>query len=166
MSKLSHCYFASDLHLGHEYMAKIRGFENHSHFFEVLKQNWNEAIPHEHIPVYILGDVVMRKEAFPLLNELNGAKRFVLGNHDLWPNTPREYGKTYPMVVSPGEELVLTHFPVHEMYFMFGQADWCNLHGHLHGWTIDNPRYLNLCLEHTNYRPIDYNEVQRRLKRD
>lgn len=33
----------------------------------------------------------------------------------------------------------------------------------MHFETVDDPRYLNLCLEHTDYIPIDLNEVRKRL---
>lgn len=34
----------------------------------------------------------------------------------------------------------------------------------MHFDKIDDGRYLNVCMEHTEYTPIDLNEVRKRLK--
>ena len=58
------------------------------------------------------------------------------------------------------EGFLATHIPVHESQLMrFGY----NVHGHMHEKSLDDPRYLCVSVEHTDYKPIPLYEVRRRL---
>ena len=81
-------WITSDLHFGH---ANIQRFcpKTRGHFHDVVHMNsemiriWNENVqPGD--TVYILGDVafVPASEAVKILNNLNGDKILVEGNHD------------------------------------------------------------------------------------
>ena len=74
--------FIADLHLGHEFVAKHRGFASIEEHDEHIIKQWNSVV-HKRDLTYILGDVTMEKtDSYPLLKRLNGQKKVVLGNHD------------------------------------------------------------------------------------
>ena len=38
------------------------------------------------------------------------------------------------------------------------------MHGHTHSGFIDDPTYLCICVEHTNYTPLHMDEVLQRIR--
>jgi len=57
--------------------------------------------------------------------------------------------------------LLLTHIPVHPSSL----ARWpCNVHGHVHANTLDDPRYFNVCAEEINYTPISLEQLKSEIK--
>ena len=38
-----------------------------------------------------------------------------------------------------------------------------NVHGHVHLGDIDDPRYVNICVERTDYRPLHIDELRTRV---
>lgn len=148
-------FITSDLHLGHRKLAELRGFRDEFHFWEEFKLAWNSVVQ-EHNVGYILGDVVMYKSWLDKLTELNGTKRIVIGNHDIfWTDyltMPRV--KANAMEIYPKQGLVLTHIPVHESYFSFNKAKWRNMHGHMHSCTLPSKKYINVCIEQIGLKPV------------
>ena len=111
-------------------MAKHRGFQNAEEYFQLLKQNWNKIITKKDL-TYILGDVTMETDKFyHLLNELNGRKIVVLGNHDKPKHvrTLLQYVETVAGMIDY-KGFVLTHCPIHP-----DEIPWCrgNIHAHIH----------------------------------
>ncbi len=55
----------------------------------------------------------------------------------------------------------LSHCPIHpeELRGKF------NISGHIHNHVINDPRYANVCLENTNYQPVDMKEVIATMER-
>lgn len=127
---MSNVRFIGCLHLGHEGMAQHRCFESAEEYFQVLKKNWNKVVNRKDL-VYILGDVTMEKEEFyPLLDELNGRKKVVLGNHDLPKDVPELL--KYVETVSGMEQykkFTLTHCPIHPQELASVKG---NIHAHVH----------------------------------
>ena len=118
------------LHLGHEWMAKYRGFNDSFHHDNYLIQEWNKVV-HKKDLVYILGDITMHnKTHFHKLDQLNGRKIVVLGNHDD-PKDIQELLKYVETVAGmiDYKGFILTHCPIHpnEMSFCRG-----NIHAHIH----------------------------------
>lgn len=76
-------YLTSDLHLGHEFVASLRGFPNAQEHDETILNNWRETIPPT-AHVWVLGDVILPNLRHNLdrLNELPGIKHLITGNHD------------------------------------------------------------------------------------
>lgn len=78
-------YFTSDLHLCHDrdFVYEPRGFTNIYDMNEAILENWNKTIqPTDE--VYILGDLMLNDNdsGRRLLNQMNGTKHIILGNHD------------------------------------------------------------------------------------
>lgn len=84
-----------------------------------------------------------------------------MGNHCTDQVSMKEVVKHFDEVYSlkKYKEFWLSHAPIHPQELR-GKY---NLHGHMHFETVDDPHYLNLCLEHTGYTPIYLNEVRKRL---
>ena len=107
---------------------------------------------------------------------LKGHKRLVLGNHDHFP---------VGVYVDAGFEKVrgcwggfegfmLTHIPVHPDSLGRGKV---NIHGHIHERVVmrdvavetgigmfmeraPDPRYINVCVEQIDYRPVSLDELR------
>lgn len=153
-------YFISDLHLGHE---KILGFSpersgrttaEHDHW--IITQ-WNSVVRESDI-VYVLGDVAFSLEGLAKCALLNGEKRLVPGNHDRFGMA--EYMKYF--TVLPGlinyKEFWLSHAPTHPAELR-GKI---NIHGHVHSDTIDDDRYINVCVEVLGGVPLFLDKLRNR----
>lgn len=185
-------FVISDLHLGHANIltfkrndgSPLRDFPDLTAFHQTLITNWNKVVGSQD-KVRILGDIVINKKFAHILNELNGKKMGVMGNHDLL--TLNEYKKYLYNVmgvkVLSKYGLVLTHVPVHPD--CLNRPSWrINVHGHLHANRIsepkaypcsdDNgvkgtlvfpdPKYFNVCCEEINYTPLDIEAIYEQTK--
>jgi calcineurin-like phosphoesterase family protein len=140
---------------------------------EEMVKRWNETVrPND--KVYHLGDVVINRKALKIMHRLNGDKVLIRGNHDIFRDD--EYREHFRELrayhVMNG--MILSHIPIHEASLgRFG----VNIHGHLHanrvmGYSIDldkeviDPRYHCVCVEHTDYRPILFEDVINRIKEE
>lgn len=78
-------YFTSDLHFCHnrEFLYKPRGFSSIQEHDQAVVERWNSVVQPED-EVYILGDLMLNdnEQGLKYLNQLNGKKYFVRGNHD------------------------------------------------------------------------------------
>ena len=122
--------------------------------------------------VYHLGDVVINRRALKTLGRLNGDKVLIRGNHDIFPDAEyREYFRELRAYhVMNG--MILSHIPIHsESLGRFG----VNIHGHLHANRVMIPmppaykpdqidvRYHCVCVEQTDFAPILFEDVIRRI---
>jgi len=173
----SNVFLISDTHFGHEGMcrftladgSKVRPFESSKEMDDAMIDNWNSIVkPID--KVYHLGDVAIPRKSLAILERLNGKKILIRGNHDIFHLA--DYAKHFKDVrafhVLNG--CLLTHAPVHPMSLeKFGR----NIHGHTHlnivrreseiGGMERDPSYLNVCVEHTNYKPIPLDDVFARI---
>jgi calcineurin-like phosphoesterase family protein len=51
----------------------------------------------------------------------------------------------------------LSHCPIHPQELRNRKA---NIHGHLHGSVLNDPRYFDVCPEKHNYQMVDYEEIK------
>ena len=156
---MSKVYVIADLHLGHDNCAKWRGFDSAKDQDSYIKAQWNSVISKRDI-VWILGDVAMNKKFYPFLDELNGVKRVVLGNHDL-PKYIPELLKHVNSICGllKYQNCILSHIPIHESELeRFGK----NIHGHLHSKEIKDDRYICVSCEQIDYKPIELSKLTKR----
>lgn len=157
-------WLISDTHFSHgniiHKFIPPRPFANIQEHDECLVDNWNSLVkPEDHC--YHLGDVVMKRRDLPIVKKLNGHKRLVRGNHDIFKT--KEYldvgfEEIYGVrVFTKGRGgVMLTHIPVHPNHLIHEAK---NIHGHLHfnrvmkDGEIDD-RYISVCVEHTDYKPV------------
>lgn len=160
----------ADLHLGHRNIltfddgngtlirgAKFKDIEEHD---ESIIQSWNSLVgPADR--VYVLGDVVSNRRALVSLGRLQGRLVLVKGNHDIF--RIEDYLKYFDDIRAcvvqkdqDGNKVILTHIPIHpDSLGRFGT----NIHGHLHQNKLDDPRYVCVSLEHTDYKPIQIHQA-------
>ena len=165
-------FLVSDTHFGHAGVCrflrddgtKLRPWDSPEEMDEHMVKVWNETVrPND--KVYHLGDVVINRKSLSILNRLNGDKVLIKGNHDIFKledYTPhfRDIRGYHVM-----NGMILSHIPVHsESKGRFK----CNIHGHLHANRVmlDNkidPWYYCVCVEHTDYSPILFEVVIKRI---
>lgn len=180
-------FLVSDTHFGHlgvckfmrnDGVTKLRPWDSPEEMDEAMVKAWNERVrPND--KVYHLGDVVINRRALPTLARLNGDKVLIRGNHDIFRDDEyREYFRELRAYhVMNG--MILSHIPIHEDSLgRFG----VNIHGHLHANRVMkrasslmefmkrgtrewiDPRYHCVCVEHTDFAPILFEDVIKRIE--
>jgi len=173
-------FLVSDTHFGHtgvckftrnDGVTKLRPWDNADEMDEEMIKRWNETVrPND--KVYHLGDVVINRKALKTLYRLNGDKVLIRGNHDIFRDD--EYRQHFRELrayhVMNG--MIMSHIPIHtESLGRFGT----NIHGHLHANRVMiqkhakatpeiDPRYHCVCVEQTDFRPILFEDVIKRIK--
>jgi calcineurin-like phosphoesterase family protein len=130
-------FYISDLHFGHKNCIAFddRPFNSIEEMDEVLIKNWNSVVSNDDT-VYILGDMFWYKpdKAIEILEQLNGRKRLIKGNHDrCHDNQFRKYFdkiSDYEEINDNGRNVVLCHYPIpcFKNHFYL----WYHLYGHTH----------------------------------
>jgi calcineurin-like phosphoesterase family protein len=144
---------------------------------EEMVRRWNEVVK-DGDKIYHLGDVVINQKFINILGRLNGTKRLVRGNHDIFKTKVYlEYFKEiYGIRVL--EDIVLTHVPLHRESIT--QRWGTNVHGHLHANIVTkqspysnrdedrllDPLYCNVSVEQIDYRPIEFSELRERIRKN
>ncbi len=179
-------WLVSDTHFGHEKTCTVfkredgsplRPFASAEEMDEFMIRAWNERVkPND--KVYHLGDVVINRKFLNVLGRLNGDKVLIRGNHDIFKL--EDYTQYFRDIrgyhVMNG--LILSHVPVHaDSLARFG----ANIHGHLHANRVMrargvdaktgeilysneiDPRYHCVCVEHTDFAPILFEDVLKRI---
>lgn len=138
---MSQVRFIGCLHLGHEWMAKHRGFQDSFYHDEYLIQKWNEIV-HKKDLTYILGDVTMETHKFyHQLDRLNGRKIVVMGNHDLHQHTRHLLNSVESVAgMIDYKGFCLTHCPIHPAEISFYRG---NIHAHIHENKLNEIEYLS-----------------------
>lgn len=182
-------FLTSDTHFGHtgvcrftrnDGVTKLRPWTDPDEMDEEMVKRWNETVrPND--KVYHLGDVVINRKAMKTLARLNGDKVLIRGNHDIFRD--EEYRMYFRELrayhVMNG--MILSHIPIHEASLgRFG----VNIHGHLHANRVMkqvetlheftargsreyiDTRYHCVCVEQTDYRPILFEDVIKRIKEE
>lgn len=173
-AKLVERFVISDLHLGHANMmmfkrddgTPLRPFKNVDEMDQTIIDNWNKVVgPHD--IVYNLGDVVIARKNLVKLHALNGRKRLIRGNHDIFKL--KDYLPFFEDIlgVKVTDDFIMSHIPLHPE--SLGRFKF-NVHGHLHARSVlDNfgkpdLRYLCVSVEHINYTPMNVEKVKELLK--
>ncbi len=165
-------FVISDTHFGHtnswekfkrEDGSPLRPFTSTEEMDETMIERWNAKVgPND--TVYHLGDVAINKKGLASVSRLNGRKILIRGNHDIFKDEQyREIGfEQLHGVRVFVDKFILSHIPLFEK--CVSERFVCNVTGHLHANYINSPRYLTVCVEHTNYTPLSFEEVEQRIK--
>jgi calcineurin-like phosphoesterase family protein len=182
-------FFSSDHHFGHANIitftnydgTKLRDFDSVEAMDEHMIAQHNKVVGPKDT-CWFLGDVVINRRYLSLISRLNGRKRLVLGNHDIFKN--KDYfnaGFEDLHAFRKFDDFVCTHIPVHPNSL----GRWgVNVHGHTHSnrvlrtvvnadydpetsvWEqpyIDVPdeRYYCVCMEQLDdYTPIALEDLR------
>lgn len=173
---MSKTFFISDLHLGHSNIYKVpfrtaegermRRFLTMQEAEDFMVEQWNSVVK-ERDTVYVLGDVAFNIKGLERMREMKGRKILISGNHDGLET--REYLKYFAKVQGirymKKQGFLLSHIPIHPSQFEAGRFTH-NIHGHLHTYKIDDPRYVNVSVEQLNYTPISLKNLKGFLGKD
>lgn len=185
MSTDREIYFTSDTHFCHANFLMFRDeggerirkeFESPNEMDEAMIERWNARVRPQDV-IYHLGDVLFGKpsDLDRIMSKLNGRKRLILGNHDNMDMGV--YAKYFQKIMSwryfssdiTGCEttFIACHYPLHPStikadYAWSGQ-NYC-VHGHTHKRKINDPAYINVCVENTGYAPVSLDELLARMK--
>ena len=116
---MSEVFLISDTHFGHEKILTfkhedkpLRPFSSLTEMHVEMIDRWNRVVTPKD-KVYHLGDVAFSKEGLRLMSMLNGRKRLVRGNHDLFKTTLylEHFQEIYGVRQING--IWLTHCPMH-----------------------------------------------------
>lgn len=150
--------FISDLHLGHKkilnFSREYREGENVQEHDDWIVEQWNSVVG-KRDPVYILGDIAFTREGLARAKELRGDKFLLLGNHDLF--SLQDYADVGLKVIGfkKYKGYWISHAPIHPV-----ELRGCkNIHGHVHSQSIEDDRYINVCVEPLNGKPISIHEL-------
>lgn len=188
---MSNRFVISDHHLGHENSWKkftvadgspLRPFTSTDEMNEAMIERHN-AVVRPQDTVYFLGDVVINKRYLELVKRMNGKKRLIRGNHDIFKdNDYREVGfEQIHGVRVFVDKFIFSHIPLHPDCVT--DRFRVNVHGHLHANQVTmghdlyetvrtgtevkkiDPRYLCVCVEQTNFTPLSFDEVEARIQK-
>lgn len=165
---MSNIFLTSDTHFGHKNIclftredgSPLRPWDDPDTMDAEMVQRWNSVVGAKDT-VYHLGDVVINRRCLKTLDLLNGSKRLIMGNHDIFDYT--DYTPYFKHIHGSHKinEFMLTHIPVHKE----SVARWAtNIHGHIHARDIIDCDYLNVSVEMTDYTPISLDEVLDRVR--
>lgn len=165
----------------------LRPFSSTEEMDETMIERWNAKVKPQDT-VYHLGDVVINQKSLHLVSRLNGRKILVRGNHDIFKDkqyTDVGFEQIHGVRVFV-DKFILSHIPLHPDCVT--ERFKVNVHGHLHANQVQvkrvnsipghpmancvtnmvtfesiDPRYLCVSVEHTNYEPLHFDEVQARI---
>jgi calcineurin-like phosphoesterase family protein len=158
-------YLISDPHFSHENIIKYcnRPFQHAEEMDEFMVDRWNAVVsPTDH--VYVLGDVAMRRQHLHIVSRLQGKKRLIFGNHDIFDykdyvNAGFQKLMSYRVIAN----VILSHIPLHPS--SINSKFIGNIHGHIHNNPEHPGRYLNVSAEKLDYTPISIDEARVRLRK-
>lgn len=193
MSNRKRIFFTSDTHYFHANSIKFdnRPFRDVEHMHKVLINNYNSMVT-ENSVCYFLGDVGMgpSNKIKDVIDQLNGTKVLVLGNHDRGSNAMYNIG--FDVVVNSaslviaGKKVTMSHCPLRgikvedtsEMRGAMEGENWhgelrhvnCSvenegqfhLHGHLHSPKEERIRdkQFDISVVGNNYYPVSISQVE------
>jgi len=133
-------FVTSDTHIGHinilKYCPRTRPFASVADMNDFILKTWNQQVSPDD-EVYHLGDIFMsdRVAGIHFLENANGKKYLIRGNHDRYKNFPYEnyfeWIRDYYELGYRKNKIVMCHYPIE--YWNMGQYGMIHLHGHLHG---------------------------------
>lgn len=171
-------WFVSDTHFGHANIIKFcrpefgdAGETQCNDMNEVMIERWNARVKPGDI-VYHGGDFMWKYPntvedeatfAKRISGRLNGTVRMFLGNHDN-AKLLLHHGIVESIDlwgVFKKEKFVFTHIPISTAQVRQG---FVNVHGHTHNNAEGEPHHLNICVEHTGYAPVSYEDMMAKVK--
>lgn len=164
-------WLLSDPHLNHANILTFRGTDgalirpglaNVQEMNERILDGWNSKVRPGDIGYWlgdmVLGDLPGFAKLWPMFN---GSKRLIFGNHD----DPKYLGsggffKKVAVERKFGEYgIFLSHRPVHASGLEPNGQTLLNVHGHIHEKPSPPGPFRNVCVEVTNYEPIEIEEL-------
>ena len=151
--------FSSDWHLGHKVIVpKYRKFdsqEEHDNLFldKMSKLNKRDIL-------FILGDFIFDSDKYDYymtqVNKMSCRIKLVMGNHDSL-KLYKEQKLEIQLPLFSYKNNWISHCPIHPKELRNRDM---NIHGHLHGDIIEDPRYFNVSPENNNFEFVDFDYIK------
>ena len=151
-------FFSSDFHLGHRVIVpKYRNFtsqEEHDNkiFDMIAKLNKRDVL-------FILGDFIFDSEKYDYyieqMNKMSCRIKLIMGNHDSL-KLYKEPRFEIQLPLFSYKNNWISHCPIHPNELRNRNK---NIHGHLHGGVIDDPRYFNVNLDNNNFEFVEFEKI-------
>jgi calcineurin-like phosphoesterase family protein len=168
-------FFASDYHFGHENTFKLfkkadgsplRPFSSLREMHEVIVDNHNSVVK-KGDKIYMVGDIAFDEKMLRILDDMNGEKVLIKGNHDKFK--PQRYLQYFKDIRGSHQfdGVIITHIPIHpDSLGRWGK----NIHGHLHANRVqsegkDDQRYYNVSVENIAFTPISLEDIKANVQR-
>lgn len=181
-------WYTADLHVGHDLVATLRGFDETTDHDLELSRRWDALIAETDV-VWVLGDISgggrsSQQRALQWVAQRPGIKHLIAGNHDgVHPRHPDAH-KLFPQYLEvfasvqqsarrtlAGHDLLLSHFPYlgspspedrgarHEQWRLPDLGAWL-LHGHIHSTQRRGPgRTVHVGLDAWDLAPVSLNTI-------
>lgn len=168
---MSGVYFISDLHLGHSKIVSFRSRVHDKEFNSVedvddwIIDSWNQVVRKKDDIVWVLGDIAFTDEGLSKLKRLNGRKKLILGNHDMFSisQLSEHFDAVYGAHKKYG--FVMTHVPIHPSCLEYRWLN--NVHGHIHHahYPINtDAHYINVNIDVIGPHPKHLDWVRSRIE--
>lgn len=156
---MSKIYVISDTHFGHKNITKYRPeFKTDMEHDAYILQRIKDVVRKRDVLI-MLGDIAFTRDALLKLKSIHCTKQLILGNHDMQFDRQhfQELFDVFARVdaLRSHKGVWLSHAPIHPDELR-GKK---NVHGHTHYSSIDDERYYNVCVEQTDYMPVDLKEL-------
>ncbi len=159
----------SDLHIGHENIIKYenRPFKSIKEMEDFFIEEWKKINKNDII--INNGDFSFKfsKERVQnIIKNLPGYKILILGNHDKsksvnwWQSVGFNEVYKYPIIFE--NFYILSHEPV----YLNSHMPYVNIHGHLHSKNFESKQYVNISVENTNYKLVNFETIRENLRED
>ncbi len=182
----SNIFFTSDTHFSHANIMKYcnRPWSNVEDMNETLINNWNKVVNKDSI-IFHLGDFAWGNNWMPILNQLNGRKILILGNHDLKNKDSNALKNGFEYVCQQlyinveHRKVILNHCPLLCYGGTYRQDDdkVYQLFGHVHSGPyssngLDVERLVNLFptqydvgVDNNDFTPISWHDVNEKIQK-
>ncbi|CAM2807852.1 metallophosphoesterase [Paenibacillus sediminis] len=156
-------FFISDHHFGHQNIIdyESRPFTNVDEMNERMIEQWNSIVGPKD-KVFHLGDFsfLNQEKTKAIISRLHGYKFLIMGNHDRgrsrswWIEAGFHEVSEYPIIYD--------HFYIlsHEPMYMNKYMPMVNVHGHIHGQKYEGKQYINVSVEHWDYKPVSFEQLK------
>lgn len=159
---MSAVYVISDTHFGHRNILKYRPeFSTIEEHDQTIMEGIRSLNKRDSL--WILGDCFFTWDSLRFLGEMCSIVdnvNWIFGNHDT-DRAERQQVLRHALMSFPlskvgsmfkyGKHFWLTHYPIHPAELR-GRR---NIHGHVHRETIKDTRYINVCCEALDYKPVN-----------
>lgn len=153
-----------------------KGWRDTGRMNQTMIDNFNSTV-HPDDEVWFGGDVAFSLFDFnQFMSRLMPCRKYLIrGNHDTL-DTPvylKWFKGIYGTYEFKREGFILSHYPLHVS--QLGSRAKVNVHGHIHANRVmiaeryaevnyPDERYMNICVEHTNYGLVHMDEILQRVR--
>lgn len=160
-------WFTSDTHFGHSMLIREdkRPFSTVEEMDQILIANWNRRVSPQDT-VYHLGDFTLGRDHDKYLNQLNGNKILIIGNHDRKQalKVATGWSAIYPLLELKKDKrpIVLCHYAMR----VWNRSHYGSLHlyGHSHGKLAPTTQSCDVGVDCWNFYPILLEEAIERMR--